>query len=227
MEETYTVCGKTICLEAKSGELVSTTGWRTWNAAVITMEFMKTKVMKGCTVWDVSSGNGLVALIAEILGARDVVATECEACMPLLHANFAKNGSGCRAIAHTWGNGLGLLQNMSADWIILSDLLFIAFRDSIEHLLLNSILLMARTRKTKVVLCYEERLLEREQAFIEELRQYFDMDEVDLGEEYMDALKESEAQGGDDDDEEEGGASSLFHEDPPMVLLVLTRKTLD
>jgi len=215
-----------IRLGASEG-LSKTTGWRTWNAALVSIEYLKTQELAGKSVCDVSSGNGLLALCAERLGADEVIATECVACLPLLERNIADNQSAVRAVAHAWGESLSAsLLTRRSDLIILSDLLFIAFRDSIEHLLLNSILLMAPPSSkeiTRVVLCYEERLVNREEAFLAELHKYFDMNEVEMEGAYLECMRSHDGDG--DGDEEGGGAtSSLFYEDPPVRLLVLTRK---
>ena len=221
MDETYSVKGKEVKLGEAEG-LSQTTGWRTWNAALVSIEYMKALGdLSGKVVWDVSSGNGLLALVCEVLGA-EVAATECGACLPLLERNIARNvGSHVKPIDHAWGQGLGELAGTRADIVILSDLLFIAFRDNIEHLLLNSILLVAPDAKTSVVLCYEERLMEREEAFVDELRKFFHFEKVEMEGVYLECLKDAP---NDDDDDDGGGAGSLFYEDPPMVLYILTRK---
>jgi predicted nicotinamide N-methyase len=224
MAHTYWKGSDKIILGKPDG-LSKTTGWRTWNAAILALEWLKEEDrVRGKKIIDLSSGNGLVSIGCMKLGARKVIATECKDCVELLRRNVQDNGSDVEVLEYNWGQSAAniLYSSEEPDYVVLSDLLFIAFRDSIELLLLNTFLTMGRHSQTQLILCYEERLVDRETAFLDSLRKHFHIQEVDISNELMELIKHAEDAYEGEEGHEVTGGGDLFYEPPPMRLLILT-----
>jgi len=99
---------------------VKGTGFMTWNAALVTKEFLKRKRLHKkhsppLKILDVSSGNGFLTLAAACMGAR-VYSTECgDLALNLLKANIAHNSDKFPIvpipIEYTWGESTTALEN--------------------------------------------------------------------------------------------------------------------
>lgn len=101
-----------------ASSLSRTTGWTTWDSAIILLSYLRSRTGKGVdptvvavdrttvqggsvlvdisdisgkSVADISSGNGLVALGCSALGAKRVVATEIGPCVDLTRKNVLLN----------------------------------------------------------------------------------------------------------------------------------------
>jgi hypothetical protein len=261
MGERHTFGDKTVVLQSPAGLCVTDTGWKTWNAALVCIEYLKCHPgLKDAVMLDLSSGNGLLALAAEQFGVKRCVASEIPSCVPLIEKNVSSNESVVIPCTYSWGQGIsGLITAITTptsigdtpdknqgrkefDLVVMSDLVYIAFRDSIEPLFLNTILALAPTSRTEVVFCYEERLLEREAAFLAALEEHFTLSERALSPAMQAALRkadlsdpESDSESnsvGEGEGEEEGGRGvmgmgmgmGIFYQQPPVRLIILRRK---
>jgi predicted nicotinamide N-methyase len=231
----------------EASDLSSTTGRKTWNAALVTKEYLKRCGVEGKRVCDVSSGNGFLAMALSLLGAAEVYATECPACVRLLQANFDSNFDSNKqgdrvkpiAIEYSWGDDMSkvtssitstsrtcsdddkAIEEEPLDLYVFSDLLYICFRDDILSLFETTLKDLLSSDKTVGVFCYETRLTVKEQAFIDDfLKVTFDTTELDCDQEgLLEVCKESE-----DGTVEEGDFGSIFYTPPTMRLLLLRRK---
>ncbi len=214
-----------------ASDLSSTTGRKTWNAALVTKEYLRRKGVSGKRILDVSSGNGFLAIALLLLGAKKVYATECPKCVKLLQANLTENFGAASAktkvIEYSWGDDYSKISSSveeeeeALDTVVFSDLLYICFRDDILSLFETTMLdLLPESEEREGLFCYEARLMEREQNFIDQfLMKHFDVNEVDCGaENLLDACQETE-QG-----EVDCGELSIFYQPPPVRLLILKRK---
>lgn len=208
-------------------DMSSTTGRKTWNAALVTKEYLRRKSVRGMRILDVSSGNGYLAVALGLLGAEKVFATECPKCVRLLKANLEENfgsaSSNMKAVEYSWGDDCAKVSSCieEVDTIVFSDLLFICFRDDILNLFEKTLLdLLPQNGGKEGLFCYETRLVDKEQQFIEEfMMKHFDVTEIDCGAEgLLDACQETE-QG-----EIDLGELSIFYQPPSVRLLILKRK---
>ncbi|KAI2512878.1 lysine methyltransferase [Fragilaria crotonensis] len=204
--------GSIIQLHSEPQSLATTTGWVTWNASMAVIRFLEhhtlehnndshstnddnNVVVKGCHVADLSTGNGLVALAMAYLGASSVLATEVPACSTLTRVNIATNPTVehvLRVVDYSWGDHVCPIQE--CDLVIGSDLLFIAIRDSIYDQLRKTILDICAANK-KLLFCYEERILDKEQAFMKSLENDLQVysipeDQIDVGSDSIDIFYE-------------------------------------
>ena len=203
--------------------LSTTTGWRTWNAALVTREFLFTdRSIKDKRIVDISSGNGVLAIALTQQGGL-VYATECDLCIELLKANISNNfpskeNTFPHVVTLNWDEGITSLANLvplaSLDIVCMSDLLFIAIRDNIEHALLNVCLAITPTSSCELIFCFEERIIERERAFMSKLGEYFHIDEVEISDSMLEACSRDESGA----EEETNGFTDIFYEPPPMKL---------
>ena len=122
-----------------------TTGYKTWDGALVTIEYLSQRPHLVCDkrVVDLSSGNGLCAIACAALGARRTVATEIPACTPLIDRNIHLNADrvpgSIESCDYWWGSELpDMLQN--ADIILASDILYESVRDSLQPLLRKTLL---------------------------------------------------------------------------------------
>ena len=205
--------------------LARTTGWKTWGSALVAGKFLARIGLKGKTVLDLSSGNGVVALICAALDAKQVVATECKLCMKILEKNIEFNVlDKSKWLAPekilvkelNWGSTIldNDLLTTTFDFIVLSDLVFIAVRDSIMDELLATIMRLAR-KTSQVVLIYEERILEGEEEFLDKLKVHFNTETIPLDKDLLSWLE-------DGDDHE--GMGGLFYEEPAIIIMMCTLK---
>ena len=112
--------------------------------------------------------------------------------------------------------------NVEYDLIILSDLVFIAVRDSIMDEFINTILQIVKSPKTKMLLIYEERILEGEEEFLNILKRYFTLKMIELDTELLDWLDNPSNSINDDDDE--GSIGGLFYEKPGIKIFICSLK---
>ena len=217
--------------------LAKTTGWKTWGSALVAGKFLSLDenklFIKNKMVLDLSSGNGVVALICAALDAKQVVATECKTCMKILEKNIEFNIEDDSNWLTTdkicvkecnWGEKIidEAIINVEYDLIILSDLVFIAVRDSIMDEFINTILQIVKSPKTKMLLIYEERILEGEEEFLNILKRYFTLKMIELDTELLDWLDNPSNSSNDDDDE--GGIGGLFYEKPGIKIFICSLK---
>ncbi len=210
--------------------LAKTTGWKTWGSALVAGKFLSVndKLIKNKQVLDLSSGNGVVALICAALGAKLVTATECKTCIKILEKNIefnvmddAKWLTKDQIVVKecNWGENIidEMLKNTVYDLIILSDLVFIAVRDSIMNEFIDTIMQLAKPQ-TQMLLIYEERILQGEAEFLDQLKEYFDFEIFELDTELLEWLENSTD--GDDD----AGIGSLFYEKPDIKIFLCKLK---
>ena len=205
--------------------LARTTGWKTWGSALVAGKLLNRIGMKGKTVLDLSSGNGVVALICAALDAKQVVATECKSCMKILEKNIEFNvldksnwlPPGKILVKElNWGSTVldNTLLTTTFNLIVLSDLVFIAVRDSIMDELLDTILRLAK-KTSQVLLIYEERILEGEEEFVDKFKAHFNIENIPLDKDLLDWLE---------DDEDDEGMGGLFYEKPAIRIMMCTLK---
>ena len=215
----------------EASDLSSTTGRKTWNAALVAKEYLQRRGdLSSLTVIDISSGNGYLAIALALIGTKRVYATECPNCIRLLEANLDENFRDIPAdpvaIEYSWGDCVSKICSKVAlsdlHLVIFSDLLYITFRDAIEGLFEKTLLdlLPNGDSNTQGLFCYETRLTDREQQFIDGfLSEHFVVNEIDCDKEHLlDACRETEQ--GDVD----CGELSIFYQPPPVRLLLLKRK---
>jgi len=226
-------------LASPAGLANGSTGFMIWNAALVTRAFLlKERLNKPraspLKVLDVSSGNGYLALTAACMGA-DCIATEFHLAYKLLQKNCEDNievlrssgGGRMRTVEYKWGDPIDSFTSkfdedlQTFDMVIFSDLLYIAFRDDIEDIFLNSILaLVPADSKAELVFCFERRKYEREEAFLARLLPFFQFEERDvIQEELIGACREDPIAGVVEDFE-----LNIFYRDPPVRLLLLRRR---
>jgi predicted nicotinamide N-methyase len=209
--------GVVIQLHSEPQSLASTTGWVTWNASIAVIRYLErhsmdnknnhSDMVKGCHVADLSTGNGLVALAMAYLGASSVMATEVPACSTLTRVNIATNPMVehvLNVVDYTWGDKFCPIQ--ACDLVIGSDLLFIAIRDSIYDQLRKTILDICAANN-KLLFCYEERILDKEQAFMKSLEE--DLQVCSIPEDQIDVGSDS---------------TDIFYEPPSIRMYILTSK---
>ena len=168
--------------------------------------------VKGRRVADLSTGNGLVALAMAYMGAASVVATEVPACLALTRANMEQNNpkihptvlSSQKVLDYSWGDETCPIQD--CDLVIGSDLLFIAIRDCIYDQLRKTLIDICATNKM-LLFCYEERILDKEQAFMRDLEHHLQVHSVP--EEQIDVGSDS---------------TDMFYEPPSIRMYILTAK---
>ena len=172
--------GSTIILEENPQAYAhgTSTGWVTWNASFVLCEFLQhhAELIVGKNVCDISSGNGLVAMCCARLGAASVCATEVNECTALTLRNVQLNGleSLVRVIPYYWGAQpcpLSASPEPKEEYsiVFLTDLLYIAIRDSLEAQLektLRDICGPESYGNVRVMFAFEERALEEEAAFM-------------------------------------------------------------
>jgi predicted nicotinamide N-methyase len=209
--------------------LAKTTGWKTWGSALVAGKFLSIndELIKNKNVLDLSSGNGVVALICAALGAKLVTATECKTCIRILEKNIEFNiADETKWLTKdqivvkqcNWGENIvdESLKNTMYDLIVLSDLVFIAVRDSIMNEFINTIIQLAKPQ-TQMLLIYEERILQGEAEFLDKLKEYFDFKIFELDSELLEWLESTT----DDDD---GGMGELFYEKPDIKIFLCKLK---
>ena len=102
------------------------------------------------------------------------------------------------------------------DFMVLSDLVFIAVRDSIMSEFIDTIMQLAKPQ-TQVLLIYEERILQGEAEFLDKLKEYFDFTIFELDAELLEWLENTT----DDDD---NGMGALFYEKPDIKIFLCKLK---
>jgi Lysine methyltransferase len=168
--------------------------------------------VKGRRMADLSTGNGLVALAMAYMGAASVVATEVPACLALTRANMEQNNpkihptvlSSQKVLDYSWGDETCPIQG--CDLVIGSDLLFIAIRDCIYDQLRKTLIDICAANKM-LLFCYEERILDKEQAFMRDLEHHLQVHSVP--EEQIDVGSDS---------------TDMFYEPPSIRMYILTAK---
>jgi len=168
--------GSVIFMHPEPGSLAKTTGWVTWSAAFAVISYLERNVqilVKGKTLGDLSTGNGVVALAAAYLGAKSVICTEIPSCSTLPRENLKRNiDIKDRVLVEDfyWGEKEKVCPILSCDIDFACDLLFIAIRDGLIDELEKTLLEMVQNNKI-VIFIYEERLTDKEQLFIDGLTQ--------------------------------------------------------
>jgi len=208
--------GQSISLTSQSGALAKTTGWTTWDSAYVLIRYLEFRgIPADKTVLDVSTGNGLVALACSVLGASRVVATEVSDCIDLVEANLILNntkdeGQSCdiSVLEYLWGQDNLPLEDF--DFAIICDAVFIAIRDNLESELLHTMEQLCSTGRILLV-AFEVRLVDAEEAFLESLRKLVVVSEVNNEE-----LNFSDLRG-------TGDLEDLFWE-PPSIRLFRCQK---
>ena len=201
--------GAVIQLHPEPQSLAKTTGWVTWNASITVIRYLESHLsdVQDRRVADLSTGNGLVALAAAYMGASDVVASEVPSCSPLTRVNIECNPSVKDTIIvkdYGWGDDVCPIEN--CDLVIASDLLFIAIRDSIYDELRKTLVDICKANK-KLLFCYEERILDKEQAFMADMTKYLEVESVP--EDQIDVSSDS---------------NDMFYEPPSIRMYILTLK---
>ena len=216
----------------------NSTAFMIWNAALVTKAFLNKerlhkKFPEALKVLDVSSGNGYLSCCAACMGA-EVIATEFNLAYPLLEKNCEFNASvytgrgNMRTVEYKWGDPAEVIGSLlqgsrieDLDIVIFSDLLFIAIRDDIEDLFLNTILSVVPIEsKAEIVFCFERRKYEHEDSFIARLALYFQIEERDVVKDgFISACREDPISG-----ETEDFELSLFYRNPAVRLLLLKRR---
>ena len=159
----------------------------------------------------------------------------------------------CEAFDYAWGDGVvegaavgapgawavaeeaapALLAHAPFDLVMCVDCVFIGIRDCIMDLLLHTLVALCpppagaehggAARSPQLLLAWKVRIEPQEEAFLAQLREHFDLEEVP-----RDQLcyKDFDAQAGDDSDaSSDGGMGALFyHEDDNKVRLLLGRR---
>lgn len=205
-----------------NAELLSeTTGWVTWDCSRIVARYLEDHLFAGdsvktSAVLDLSSGNGVVAVVAALLGATRVGATEVADCLPLTRANVALNKersprmNEIECFEYFWGQKLpAALENF--DLVVACDLLYIAIRDHLEEEFFGTLKQLCRASGA-VLLAYEERVLEEERAFVQRLKDDEALHVTAVSEECLDydLCKPSDSMG------------ALMWEPPSILLFLLT-----
>lgn len=221
-DELVLINGKRVRLHAEPQTLSRTTGWTTWNASLATVAYLERLLASSSslssspssfTFADLSTGNGLVAIAAALLGATSVEATEIPTCSALPRANAEANGVSMNVRDYAWGDDLpdDRLFFTGKNLVTAVDLLFIAVRDGLEERLRTTLVELCR-RNDRVVFAFEERLVTRERAFVETMRKILDATEIER--------REFETTRDDDGDL----ARDMFHEPPPVRMYELRRR---
>ena len=221
-----TVNGQRIGLVSDANALSTTTGWTTWDSAHVVIKYLEATGLVGAgrSAMDISTGNGLVALAMAALGASSVIATEVEACVQLTRRNVAANLDAAPSSAgghfasrvhvreYAWGDAAwpsGPTGAPGIDVAVVCDSLFIAIRDGVEDLLMET-LRESVGRASVVVFAYEERVCEKENAFMDRLKERVaHAEEVPAEDLDLDAARLGET------------AYDPFYERPPVRLWLL------
>ncbi|XP_035264421.1 protein N-lysine methyltransferase METTL21A isoform X2 [Anguilla anguilla] len=150
-----------------------------WDAAVVLCMYMELGQIElaGKTVIELGAGTGLAGIVAALLGAR-VTITDREPALELLRANVHDNvppeQQGAVAVSElTWGEGLERYPAGGYDVVLGADIVYLeetfpALLRTLEHLSSDgtAVLLACRIR------------YDRDVAFLDTLRQSFDVQEV-------------------------------------------------
>lgn len=129
------------------------TGSSVWDAAIVLAKFLELSgKARDCAVLELGAGTGLCGLVASALGARSVVLTDLQACLPLLRDN-AQPFPNVRVEALPWGRTVAL---PPCDLVLLADCLLPGGTHLFEPLArtIHSFLL----RNASVLFAYEERM---------------------------------------------------------------------
>jgi len=169
---------------------------------------------------------------------------------------IAAAGGVCEAYDYAWGDGIDdgagksgsgaaaaaaappLLTRAPFDLVMCVDCVFIGVRDSIMHLLLRTLVALcpppsgdgrdSLARRPQLVLAWKVRVEEKEAAFLAELAQHFELEEVareQLCYKDFDRRVCADGAGSDSDASSDGGMGSLFyHEDDDNVRVLLGRR---
>ena len=134
-----------------------------------------------------------------------------------------------RTVEYKWGDPIDsvtpLLEGglQALDMVIFSDLLYIAFRDDIEDIFLDSILaIVPADSQAELVFCFERRKYEREEIFLARLIPFFEIEERDVVKEGLILACREDAFTGSEEDFE----LDIFYRDPPVRLLLLRRRQI-
>jgi hypothetical protein len=231
-------------LIAPGSGLSEGTGFMTWNAALVTKEYLLRRrlclsaqspsgaeaIAKPVKLLDVSSGNGFLAIAAACMGAH-VICTECFLAYRLLAANIEKNLQAFSGntipehVEYAWGEEVSKISEVcdlrSLDMVIMSDLLYIAIRDDLEDAFFFSIIsLVPAGSNADLIFSFERRKYEREDAFLVRLGALFHIEEVDVSDLSAACLQ-------DDSGREEESELSMFYRAPPVRLLIMRRRKLE
>eukprot|EP00545_Synedropsis_sp_CCMP1620_P007835 CAMPEP_0119011546 /NCGR_PEP_ID=MMETSP1176-20130426/5750_1 /TAXON_ID=265551 /ORGANISM="Synedropsis recta cf, Strain CCMP1620" /LENGTH=227 /DNA_ID=CAMNT_0006964393 /DNA_START=51 /DNA_END=734 /DNA_ORIENTATION=- len=205
--------GSVIQLHSEPQSLAKTTGWMTWNASVALIDYLQSPHCKNDDIGshnimaDLSTGNGLVALAAAYLGASSVVATEVPSCSALTRVNVECNPTVKDLIQvkdYLWGDDTCPIQG--CDLVLACDLLFIAIRDSIYEQLHKALVDICKGNK-KLLFAYEERIVNKEQAFMANIAKELKVEAVP-----------------DDHIEVTNDGDDMFYEPPSIRMYFLTMK---
>ena len=155
-----------------------------------------------------------------------VTATECKTCIRILEKNIEFNiADETKWLTKdqivvkqcNWGENIvdESLKNTMYDLIVLSDLVFIAVRDSIMNEFIDRNIQLAKPQ-TQMLLIYEERILQGEAEFLDKLKEYFDFKIFELDSELLEWLESTT----DDDDggmDVEGDAMMAVEEEEAVA----------
>ena len=203
------------------GSGVKSTGGEIWEAAYVALRYMETlKDLRGRSVVDVSSGTGLVGIGCAALGAKVTLTDFGDALLAQIRDNCKRNmdvmedGGSCLVREMKWGEDVSKLRKGFFDFVILSDLLYCAFRDGLEKALISTIEDLVGPQTT-AILAFKVRIPRKEKTFMSNLAdRKLNIVEVDKGE-----LDFSDLQ-------PEGMFASMFahEEDTDIHLFLVTRK---
>ena len=203
------------------GSGVKSTGGEIWEAAYVALRYVETlKDLSGKNVCDVSSGTGLVGIGAAALGAKVTLTDFGDELLALMRDNCRRNmdvmedGGSCVVKEMKWGDDVSELKKGFFDYVILSDLLYCAFRDGLEKALISTIEDLVGPHTT-AILAFKVRVPRKEKTFLSDLAERkLNIEEVDRSE-----LDFSDLQ-------PEGMFASMFahEEDMDIHLYLVTKK---
>lgn len=186
----------------------------------------KENIFKGKRVLDLSAGCGLLGISIGLLGANVIVSERGDAQLHLLNNNvnknkeqIIKNGGTIKVLDYSWGDDI----SEEFDYIFMCDLLYIVVRDDLQDYFKKTLHLLIKNSDNYLV--YEERVIDKEQLFINELKKDFLFNTIPIKEEWMiDVFYYIIKQTKSKSEGEFSGLSDMFEEYPQLNLYKISKK---
>jgi predicted nicotinamide N-methyase len=146
-------------VEQRSGQACHSGG--VWDAAVVLCDFVCSRQwLESCSIMDIGSGTGLLAIVLSKLGDFQLCASDLEEALPVLRKNVERNHANVKVKELLWGAEL----TEQYDFIFLADCVFGEF--DLQSLLRT---LRSARKGTRLIFGYKPRLIGKEQAFFRRL----------------------------------------------------------
>mmetsp|Transcript_8320 Transcript_8320/g.10828 ORF Transcript_8320/g.10828 Transcript_8320/m.10828 type:complete len:271 (+) Transcript_8320:943-1755(+) len=159
-----------------------TTGWTVWNANFVALRYLESKGQawfKNKEILDLSAGLGMVGIACAKAGANVTISEVGSRQLECIQNNVEMNDVAHRTkvVELPWGDKTAfqrLMQsrdNLGFDIVVASDLVYIAVRDSIHNLLVNTLSELMQSGSENILLVYEERVRPEEEKLLDLLKE--------------------------------------------------------